>query len=313
MTKLVGLIPAAGKGVRARPYSDMIPKGMLNIGGRPNLERLICRMRDHLQIEDIYLVVGHLAEVITAYFKDGSWLGVRLHYVDNTELGRGLAWSVLLGGRDLKAPCCVMLSDECYIATNHSELLDFPYDNALVTCAITSTDDRKLISQNYSVLNDDSIALKLIEKPSVIENDILGLGTFILTPRFFPLLAAAFEQSPDNYVEFVTFINSLCRNKGDVLCFRMEGTYININNRDSLNTARYHLRNRDFLTNRVSLLIHSEGVEKNIAVTINRYRKNDNIDDIFVVLPEKNENKETVLAAGAQAILCPPGIELYGR
>ena len=106
-------------------------------------------MRDQLQIEDIYLVVGHLADVITAYFKDGSWLGVRLHYLVNTELDRGLAWSVLLGGRELKAPGCVMLSDECYIATNHSELLDFPYGNALVTCAITSTDDRKLISQNY--------------------------------------------------------------------------------------------------------------------------------------------------------------------
>ena len=40
MTKLVGLIPAAGKGVRARPYSDMIPKGMLKIGGRPTLKDL---------------------------------------------------------------------------------------------------------------------------------------------------------------------------------------------------------------------------------------------------------------------------------
>jgi NDP-sugar pyrophosphorylase family protein len=313
MTKLVGLIPAAGKGVRARPYSDMIPKGMLKIGGRPNLERLICRMRDQLEIEDIYLTVGHLADVIKDYFKDGSWLGVRLHYVYNTELDRGLAWSVLLAGRDVAAPCCVMLSDECYIDSNHAEILDFPYSDGLVTCAITHTDDKKLVSQNYSVKNDGNTVLNLLEKPETVDNDILGLGTFILNPHFFPLLEAAFEQSPEDYVEFITFIDSLCRNKGDVLCFEMTGTYININNRDSLNIARYHLRNRAFQENRVSLLIHSEGVEETIDVTINRYRKNSNIDEIFVVLPERNTNKDKILAAGARIVLCPPDIELYGE
>lgn len=313
MTKLVGLIPAAGKGVRARPYSSMIPKGMLKIGGRPNLERLICRMRDQLGIEDIYLTVGHLAEVIKDYFKDGAWLGVRLHYVYNTELERGLAWSVLLAGREVAAPCCVMLSDECYIDSNHADLRDFPYSDGLVTCAITRTDDKKLVSQNYSVNKNGITILNVLEKPSIVENDILGLGTFILTPRFFPLLETAFEQSPENYVEFITFIDSLCRNKGDVLCFEMTGTYININNRDSLNIARYHLRNRAFSENRVSLLIHSEGVEKNIDVTIKRYRTNTNIDEIFVVLPDGNENKDKILAAGARIVLCPPDIELYGE
>ncbi|MCI5139284.1 MAG: nucleotidyl transferase, partial [Candidatus Electrothrix sp. AR1] len=37
MKKLYGLIPAAGKGTRARPFTSALPKSMLDINGVPNL------------------------------------------------------------------------------------------------------------------------------------------------------------------------------------------------------------------------------------------------------------------------------------
>ncbi len=313
MGKLIGLIPAAGKGVRARPYTSLVPKGMLQVDGRPNLERIICLMRDDLQIDEIYMTVGYLSTVIKEYFKDGSRLGVRLHYIDNTELDKGLAWSVLLAGRQLSDPCCVILSDECYIGSNHALLRDFPYEQAIVTCAVMNADDTKLIKRNYSVRKSDNKVLNLIEKPQVLENNLLGLGTFILTPEFFPLLAEAFARSPSGYVEFVSFIDSLCTKAPGVLCFQMEGTYVNINDRDSLNLARYHNRNRNFDDNRIALLLYSEGVEANIDFTIKRYRRNQAIDEVYVVVPHQNTIEANIRACGASIIRCPPGITLYGE
>lgn len=313
MEKLVGLIPAAGKGVRARPYTSLVPKGMLHINGRPNLEKIICQMRDDMGIEDIYITVGYLSAVIKEYFQDGARFGVRLHYIDNSELDKGLAWSILLAGKNLSVPCCVMLSDECYIGSNHKELLDFPYDTGLATCSVMSADDAKMIQRNYSIVRDGNRTRRLIEKPEVLENNLLGLGTFILTPDFFPLLTEAFARSEKNYVEFVTFLDSLCDCEPGVLCFEMKGTYVNINDRDSLNLARYYERKRTFAQNAVTLLLYSEGVEQNIGFTISRYRQNPAIKEIFVVLPENNSIADRVIASGAKSIICPAKVTLYGE
>ncbi|MBU1568588.1 MAG: hypothetical protein KJ630_23545 [Proteobacteria bacterium] len=313
MGKLVGLIPAAGKGMRARPYTSLVPKGMLQIDGRPNLERIICQMRDDLGIEEIYMTVGYLSAVIKEYFADGSRFGVQLHYIDNTELDKGLAWSILLAGRDLTSPCCVMLSDECYIGSNHAELLNFPYEKGLATCSVMSADDTRMIKNNYSVIKEGNQAYRLFEKPQVVKNNLLGLGTFILTPDFFPRLAQAFAQSEKNYVEFVSFIDSLCGYEPGVLCFEMKGTYVNINDRDSLNLAQYFERKKTFEKNKISLLLYSEGVEKHIGFTINRYRRNLAIHEIFVVLPHDNTIADKVILSGAHVILCPPKITLYGE
>lgn len=313
MSKLVGLIPAAGKGVRARPYTSLVPKGMLQVNGKPNLERIICLMRDQLGIDEIYMTVGYLSGVIKDYFKDGSWLGVKLHYIDNSELDKGLGWSILLAGRDLNRPCCVMLSDECYVGSNHAELLDIDYEHALATCTVMDADDTKLIKRNYSVHKEGTRVRNLVEKPQVLENNLLGLGTFILTPDFFPLLADAFEQAADGYVEFVTFLDSLCSKEPGVLCFEIKGTYVNINDRDSLNLARYYERNITFDENHITLLLYSEGVEENIDFTINRYRRNRSIDTVYVVVPFVNSVEEKIRSCGAEVIRCPQDIVLYGE
>ena len=47
----------------------------------------------------------------------------------------------LLAGWDLQSPCCVMLSDECYIGSNHKELLNFPYDEGIAACTVMRADD----------------------------------------------------------------------------------------------------------------------------------------------------------------------------
>lgn len=313
MDKLVGLIPAAGKGVRARPYTSLVPKGMLQINGCPNLERNIMLMRDQMGIDEIYMTVGYLSDVIKDYFGDGSKFGVRLRYIDNDELDKGLGWSVLLAGRQIDSPCCVMLSDECYIGSNHEELVDFPYQDGLVTCAVMNADDVKLIKRNYSVVKEGNRVKKLLEKPSKPKNNLLGLGTFILTPEFFPLLEEAFAQSESDYVEFVTFIDSLCDTDRGVLCFQMQGKYVNINDRDSLNLARYYERYRTFADNQVALLLTSEGTEENIGFTIRRYLQNSSLNRICVVMPEDNSIEGAVRAAGGEPVLVPNELALYGE
>jgi dTDP-glucose pyrophosphorylase len=309
---LWGLIPAAGKGSRAAPYTENQHKALLNINGAPNIERIIAIMRDDLSIKDIVIVIGHLGEQIQQHLGDGTRLGVCLHYVENTELEKGWAWSVLLAQKYISSYFCVMLCDESYLSSNHAELLHAPWREALFTCAGLKVDDTALIQKNYAVVEKDGLLLNLAEKPTTITNDIMGSGTFICSPAIFSFIEQAFAKS-NTEIDFVSLLNTLLQSGEHGLFFSLSGTYVNINDRDSLTLARYHDRDLHFDSSSKALLIYAEGDESGVAFTVERYRETGLFDEIFVVLPENNTVLQSVQAAGAAAILCPAGCVLYGE
>lgn len=86
------VIMAGGKGTRISSVASDIPKPMIKIDGMPVLEREIECLR--LQgFDDIILTVGHLGQVITDYFGDGSGIspatgkpfGVHIEYYFEKE------------------------------------------------------------------------------------------------------------------------------------------------------------------------------------------------------------------------------------
>ncbi|NQX87158.1 MAG: glycosyltransferase [Halioglobus sp.] len=287
-TRLVGLIPAAGKGMRARPYTHEIHKGLFSINGVPNLQRIITLMRDDLAIRDIYIVTGYLGDSIKAHFGDGSDYAVNLRYLDNDKLDRGWAWSILLAKDHIDSHFCVMLCDECYINSNHENLRVTNYEQHLAICAGMRVDDVSLIRKNYGIGIAGDCVQSLTEKPEHILNDLMGSGTFILSPDVFPRLENAFAEAEFQLVDFVSFLNQQIAHGADVGFFELTGTYVNINDRDSLQLAKYHDRIKHFRNYKTSLLISSEGTEGNIAFTIDRYRELNLFDQIAVVLPADN-------------------------
>lgn len=309
---LWGLIPAAGKGTRARPYTETRHKGMLDVNGKPNIERIIGIMRDDLQIRDIVIVLGHLGDSIRSYFADGSRFGVRLHYVENRELDKGLAWSILLARQYIDTHFCIMLCDESYLSSNHAQLLQFPYEDTLFTCAGLKVDDEALIRKNFALVQHEGWLQQLVEKPATVPNDIMGSGTFVCSPLLFARLEEAFARTPA-YVEFVSLLNSLLQAGERGRFFLLTGTYVNINDRDSLALARYHDRDLRFASCRKVLLVYAEGDEQGITFTIERYRETGAFDRIVAVLPADSTLADRVRQAGAEVIACPPGCVLYGE
>jgi dTDP-glucose pyrophosphorylase len=315
MTKLQGLIPAAGKGVRARPYTHSIHKGMLDIHGAPNIQRIVAIMRDQLDIEEIVIVIGYLGETIQAFFGDGANFGVKIRYVKNEDLDKGLAWSIALAQHEITAEhFCIMLCDECYISSNHNEILNYNYTDYTVTCCGLPVDDNRLIQRNFAVYLDEQQNIKsLEEKPKVVSSRILGTGTFVCARSIFAHLTMLFELNSEDGVEFVTALNELHQAQSTLGFFEIEGTYVNINDRDSLHLAKYHERKRCFEQSAAGLLIYSEGHEANINFTIARYAELGFFETISVVLPSDNTIEDKVLAHGAVPIVCPPQCTQYGE
>ncbi len=73
------VILAGGLGTRLRPLTDSTPKAMVPVRGRPFLTYQLEYLAHH-GIRDIILCVGHLGDVIEAYFGDGRRFGVTIRY-----------------------------------------------------------------------------------------------------------------------------------------------------------------------------------------------------------------------------------------
>jgi NDP-sugar pyrophosphorylase family protein len=73
------VILAGGKGTRLRPYTVVLPKPLMPIGDYPILE-VIIRQLAQAGFGHITLAVNHQAEIIKAFFQDGSRWNVKIDY-----------------------------------------------------------------------------------------------------------------------------------------------------------------------------------------------------------------------------------------
>ncbi len=84
MFKAQVVILAGGQGSRLRPYTTILPKPLLPVGGIPILEILIRQLK-HYGFKNILISTGYLAELIEAYFGDGRRWGVCIRYVRESK------------------------------------------------------------------------------------------------------------------------------------------------------------------------------------------------------------------------------------
>jgi NDP-sugar pyrophosphorylase family protein len=235
---MIGIIPAAGSGIRARPYTYEQHKGMFLIDGRPNLLRILDTMQYDLGIEEVVIVLGYMGDSIREHFGDGSDRGLRINYVENQNLDKGWAWSVLLAKPFLaRRHGCVMLADEFYLNANFEEFKSFPYDEYSVVCCVKETDDPEDIKRNFSVERVGDRVVRLVEKPTGLPNNLLGMATFIVAPEVFKLLEGEYQKGRQS-IEFVNFVDELIREGHQVGAFDLAGHYINLNDVASLEAAQ---------------------------------------------------------------------------
>lgn len=109
MSKLRAVILAGGKGTRLKPYTTLIPKSLVPIGGEcPVLELVILQLA-RAGFTQITLAVSHLAELIMAYFGNGEKLGVSIDYsLEDKPLGTVGPLTII---RDLPENFLVMNAD----------------------------------------------------------------------------------------------------------------------------------------------------------------------------------------------------------
>lgn len=282
---MIGVIPAAGRGTRAYPYTKGIPKCMLEVAGEPNLARVIRIMRDQLGIVEIVVVVGEFGDVVRERFGDGSQMRVKLRYVHNDAIDKGLSHSILLSKPYVDDYFCVILGDECYLDSDHRALLASDYRRHLATCGVLADAKREDVAKNYAVYVDDGRVERLVEKPVPDDRALLGLGTFLFSPEIYDHLARATAGDSGEPDDPVSVLGRLCAAGRSIAAVDLRCQYVNINDRDALNLACNLIRTRDFSSCTLSLALLAKGPDETTLRILDEFRDTGRFAQIVVVVP----------------------------
>jgi NDP-sugar pyrophosphorylase family protein len=124
---------AGGLGTRLRPWTESIPKVLIDVNGRPFLAHQL-RLLASRGIERVVLCIGYKGEMIRAWAGDGSRFGLRLEYSQDWPLLLGTAGAVrqalpLLGERffvlygDSYLPCDYRAVQQAFLAAGKPALM----------------------------------------------------------------------------------------------------------------------------------------------------------------------------------------------
>jgi mannose-1-phosphate guanylyltransferase len=108
------LVLAAGMGERLRPLTDVTPKPMLELGGRPLIHYPLAMLR-RAGITEVAINLHHLGDAIQRGLGDGSQLGLQITYAPEP---------VLLGTGGPLNGLCNFLGDDTFIIANSDTILD---------------------------------------------------------------------------------------------------------------------------------------------------------------------------------------------
>jgi len=209
------IILAGGKGTRLKPYTITIPKPLVPLNDKPILEILINQLKNQ-GFHKINLAVGHLAQLIEAYFGNGEKFNLTIEYsFEKKPLGTAGPLTLV---SELEENFLVMNSDDL-TDIDYKKLYDYHIENnGIITIATYS----KKHSVDLGVLEfDQSNRLKnYIEKPQYVFN--VSMGIYVFNKR-------AIDFIPKNeYYDFPELINRLLNKSEKVICYEHKGFWLDI-------------------------------------------------------------------------------------
>lgn len=173
------VVLAGGLGTRLRPYTAVIPKPLMPVGDRPILDIVMRQLRRH-GFERVTVATGHLAQLIEAFFGDGSAYGLKIdYYREHEALGT------------VGALALIEELDQSFLVMNGDVLTDIAYDRlmarhvesgAAATIAVTRrTIEVSLGVMHFEAETDPDRVTDYVEKPSIDYE--ASMGVYCFAPR----------------------------------------------------------------------------------------------------------------------------------
>ncbi len=236
MSIMKAIILAGGQGTRLAPYTKILPKPLMPIGDMPILEVILLQLKA-AGIDEVILSVGHLSELLRAFFQDGERLGLRIKYsYEDSPLGtagpialvEGLDNTFLVANGDILTNLCVR---------------DLVHYHRQCKAAATIASHRREVRIDLGVIEKDgnSRITGYIEKPCY--DYLVSMGIYVFEPRVLDFITI------DQYLDFPDLIHKLIAAGEIVNCFPFDGYWQDLGRPDDYENAA-----RDFEQMRSEIL-----------------------------------------------------------
>lgn len=228
------VIMAGGRGERLRPLTDTLPKPMLKVADKPILEHNINRLSSY-GVDDFWISVNYLGDIIQDYFKDGKDRNVHIEYVrENEPLGTIGSVSVI---KNFKHEHVLIMNSDILTNIDYEHFfLDFLKENA--DMSVVSIPYK--VSVPYAVLeNDERDITGFSEKPTYTyySNGGIYLVKRELLDQFLP--ESGFFNATD-------LIETLVSNGKRVISYHMAGYWLDIGKHEDFKKAQEDYRTIQF-------------------------------------------------------------------
>jgi len=232
------VILAGGKGQRLRPYTTVLPKPLMPIGDMPILE-VVLRQLKAAGVARVTMAVGHLAELLQAFFGDGKRLGLQIDYsFEDKPLGTVGPLTLipsLAGEREF-----LMMNGDVLTTLDYSELIRRHRESA---ADITIATYRREVKIDFGVIETDAddLLTGYVEKPRFDYR--VSMGVYCFNAEVLDRLA------PGEYCDFPDLVKRLVAGGRKVASYPFDGYWLDIGRPDDYAIAidEFESRRKEFL------------------------------------------------------------------
>jgi len=219
------VVLAGGKGTRMIPYTKILPKPLMPIGDMPILEIILQQMKK-AGITEVIITVGHLAELLRTFFKDGERFGLKIEY-SIEEVPLGTAGPLSLVASSLGETFLVANGDVLTTLDLRDLVSAHRQSGAIVTIASTT----RLENIDLGVLQvDGSDRLTgYVEKPTF--DYLVSMGIYVFEPKVLQYIPY------NNYLDFPELVLKLICNGERVMSYRFNGYWQDLGRPDDYEQA----------------------------------------------------------------------------
>lgn len=230
---MIGVILAAGEGTRLRPLTADMPKPLVEIYGKPILERCFDTLAS-VGVDEFVVVVGYMADSIEEKY-GGEYDGISVTYAHQHERN-GLAHALLQAEPYVVGESFVLMhGDNVFSQKAYEDLrgvVNLDADGALLVEKVSDDEARN----SAVALTDTSRVIDVLERPDEPLSSLAVVGFYSLPSSVFDACRRT-APSNRNERELGDALSLLCESH-DLRAVHLEGERVNVNEPEDIERAR---------------------------------------------------------------------------
>lgn len=230
------VIQAGGKGTRLRPYTLVLPKPLMPVGGISVIEMLLKWLRRN-GVEEVYITINYLEHLIRAMCGDGNQWGMRITYHEEPE-PLGTIGPIHLVREHLSETFLVLNGDIITDLNLRSFISSHRQNGKLITVAMTE----KNIETNLGVLTSENGHLTSFREKPIMKLQV-SMGIYCLEPGILDLIPKGVPFGFDD------LMHTMLEQDLPVHVYRHKGLWMDLGREEDLLEAQ-----KNFHSNHLAML-----------------------------------------------------------